>query len=197
VDTLTDRRASRPGRTLAIIAAAIDVAFGVLIGVVRAALSHTGQMHAEGPLPTIALTVLLVAPAALVVIGLLTDNPVLFGVAGIGCGPLVFISVAAVPIWLPGALMIAAYLRARPHTPPAPAMTAALTIGFPAVLIGALVVLLTHYGQYSGTYQGVSEGGDYILPSRAAWAIGLVAIGLAAAALAAASTRESGARTEN
>ena len=198
METLTDHRTSRPGRTLAIIGAAVDLAFGVLIGTVRAALSHTGQMHAEGPLPTIALTLMLIAPAVLVVIGLATDNPLLWGVAGIACGPLAFISIAAVPVWIPGALMVVAFLRGRPAVRVPPRLTVLLMVGFPALLIGALVVLLTHSGRYSGTYQGVTEGGDYILPSRAAVSIALVVAALvAASAVAGPERRESGVRTEN
>jgi hypothetical protein len=49
---------------------------------------------------------------------------------------------------------------------------------FTALLLVALRILITGNGQYTYTYPGGSEGGDYFLPSHATFCILIVAVDL-------------------
>ena len=136
-----------------------------------------------------AFALLLAAPGLLVLTGVATNRPVLFIAAGCACLPLAVISVAAVPIWLPAAGFVVAFVRA-PRARRWTATDSIILVGFPALLLVALSILVAVHGQYTYTYPGGSEGGDYFLPSRAAWTIVVIVADLALAAILAAWTRE-------
>lgn len=175
------RQSPAPGRTVALIAAGADLALALGIGVVRATLVGVGQHRAEGWLPTVALALILAAPGILALIGAATARPVLFGAAGIACLPLAAISIAALPIWLPAIGFFSAFTlasRANLWT-----WADGLTIaGFVALLLVALTMVLASNGQYSYTYPGGgTEGGDYIVPGRAAASIAVVLADIALA----------------
>jgi hypothetical protein len=174
--TVPDHRAS--GTTLAVTGVLADVALAVGLGVLRWSNSQVGQRQAEGALPTLALVSVLMAPGVLALIGVVVARPVLFMVAGIACFPLAIVSIAAVPIWLPAVAFLIAFAQASRSEPPAPWLGALIVASFTALLLVAVLILITGNGQYTYTYSGGSQGGDYLLPSRAALSILLVGLDL-------------------
>jgi hypothetical protein len=91
------------------------------------------------------------------------------------------VSIAAVPIWLPAVAFLIAFVQASRSEPPAPCHGALIVASFTALLLIAVLILITGTGQYTYTYGGGSQGGDYILPSRAALSIVLVGLDLVGA----------------
>jgi len=167
------RRVRTAGTTFAGVGALIDLALAVGLGVLRATNSQVGQRRAEGHLPTLALVIVLAAPGVAALLGVAIARPVLFGAAGFACFPLAFVSIAAVPIWLAGVLFLSAFVRASNNLPPAP-LVGIVLVGFTALLVVALGILITGSGQYTYSYPGGSEGGEYFLPGRATFCILIV-----------------------
>jgi hypothetical protein len=178
IDVMTiSQRHRHPGRWLALTGITFDLAMAVALGALRFANSEPGQRQAEGPLPTLAFVALFAAPGILALTGLTTGRPVLVATGGAACFPFL-ISVAALPFWLPGGLLMAASRR-LPSNPPGREPNPAWSIfGFFVVHGLAAVVLLSAMGQYSYTFSGGSEEGEYYLPSRAAWAVLIIAANL-------------------
>jgi hypothetical protein len=170
--------------TLAVVAAYADLVMAAGVGILRSTHTPFGEYRVEGLLPTFALMLLLAAPGVLALIGAATAQPVLFAVAGVACFPLAIISMAALPIWLPGAGFLISYNRASRASRWSGAQSL-MAASFLAVLLLALVLLVAAKGQYTYTYPGGSEGGDYYLPSRALWTIGVIVADLALAAIVA------------
>jgi hypothetical protein len=167
-----------PGTTLAVVGALADVVLAAGLGVLRTTNSQVGERRAEGPLPTLALVGVLIAPGLLALIGVAKSRPVLFVVAGIASFPLAILSIAAVPIWLPAVLFLIAFVQASGPAPPPPLIGALVVATFTALLLVAVRILTSGTGQYTYTYRGGSQGGDYFLPSHAAIAIVLVGFDL-------------------
>src|ERR1700687_5351513 len=167
-----------PGTTLAVVGVLADVALAVGLGVLRLTNSQVGERRAEGPLPTLALVSVLIAPGVLALIGVAIARPVLFVVAGIACFPLAILSIAAVPIWLPAVVFLIAFIQASGSGPAAPRPWPLFVPGFTALLLIAVRILTTGNGQYTYTYPGGSQGGDYFLPSHATLCILLVGLDL-------------------
>jgi hypothetical protein len=170
----TARRVPTAGTVLAVVGAVADLALAAGLGVLRATNSSVGLRHAEGHLPTLALVIVLAAPGAAALLGVAIARPVLFGAAGFACFPLAVVSVAAVPIWLPGVLFLIAFVRASATRPPAPLLGGTVLVGFTALLLVALRILVTGNGHYTYSYPGGSEGGDYFLPGHATFCILIV-----------------------
>jgi hypothetical protein len=178
VPSLTAHRDRASATRLAAVAAVVDVALAVGLGVVRAVNSGVGQRRAEGPIPTLALVVVLAAPGAVALLGVAVARPVLFGAAGVACWPLAFVSVAALPIWLPALLFLFAFVQASRIRPPPPLVAGLVLAGFTALLLVALRILVTGNGQYTYTFPGGSEGGDYFRPAHATLCIVIVVVDL-------------------
>lgn len=159
---------------LAVVGALADLALAAGLGVLRATNSQVGERRAEGHLPTLALVIVLAAPGVAALLGVAIARPVLFGAAGFACFPLAVVSIAAVPIWLPAVLFLIAFVQASNTRPPAPLLGGIVLVGFTALLLVALRILITGNGQYTYSYPGGSEGGDYFLPSRATFCILIV-----------------------
>jgi hypothetical protein len=166
----------RPGSKPALAGAVTNLALAAGLGAIRATNGSVGERRAEGPLPTVALVVLLAAPGILALIGVATARPVLFGAAGIACLPLAIVSIAAVPIWLPGVLFVIAFVRATSSRCLGPTLAGCIFagFGFTLVLFVALRLLVSGYARYTYDYPGGSEAGDYIRPAHAAWCILIV-----------------------
>jgi hypothetical protein len=172
----------RPGTRPALIGAALNLAIAVGIGVLRATNGSTGENHAEGWLPTIAIAATLAAPGVLALIGVATQRPVLYGAAGVACMPLVIVSVAAFPIVVPGVLLIVAFARAQTLQPAPAWLTGVLLTGFPVPLLVGLWILVTQTAEFTYTFPGGSEGGEYFTPGHAVLCIALVVADVVVAA---------------
>ncbi|MGZ4803774.1 MAG: hypothetical protein ACXV9P_14305 [Acidimicrobiia bacterium] len=169
----------RPGRTVALVAAVVEVAFAVGLGFLRAHNSSVGAWRAEGVLPTLALTALFAAPGILALVGVMIDRPVLWGVAGAGCLPVAIISIAAFPILIPAVVRLIAFALSMFTQPAALAPTLAVFAVFIGLVVVALGIMLGEKGTYSYTYAaGGAEGGEYYLPASAAVVLALVAVAL-------------------
>lgn len=173
----------RPGTKLALVGATADLAMAAGLGAIRATGASAGQAHAEGALPTVAIVVVLAAPGILALIGVAIARPVLFGAAGIACGPLVIVSIVAFPLFVPCVLLIIAFARAARAQPP-PTLLAGLVLGaFPVPLLVGLWILVTETGQFTYNFPGGSEGGEYFTRGHAVLCIVLVAVDLVFASL--------------
>ena len=91
--------------------------------------------------------------------------------------------IAAVPVWIPGALFIVAFVRRAQIESPPPLRVAILVAGFPTFVFGPLLTMITHTSQYTYSFPGGSEGGDYFTPGRAAFAIVVIVADVVAATL--------------
>jgi hypothetical protein len=182
VSSLVTLPGHRPsGTTFAVTGVLADVALAVGLGVLRWTNSQVGERRAEGALPTLALVGVMIAPGVLALIGVAIARPLLFLVAGIACFPLAIVSIAAVPIWVPAVAFLIAFVQASRSEPPAPWLGALIVASFTALLLVAVLILITGTGQYIYTYSGGSQGGDYFLSSRAAVSILLVVLDLVVA----------------
>jgi len=134
-------------------------------------------------IPTIALVVVLAAPGLLGLVALVTRHRTLLLAAGSACLPLGLISIAALPLWIPGALLLLAFLRTAGPARLGPA-SAVITAMFVALLLIALGILVFRTGQYRYTYASGSQEGDFFLPDRAVVSL-LITVGDLAATTAA------------
>jgi hypothetical protein len=166
----------QPGTKLALTGAALDLVIAVGLGVLRTTLGSTGENHAEGWLPTIALSAAVAAPGVLALVGVVLHRPVLYGAAGVACAPLVIVSIAAFPLVVPCVLLVVAFVRAQ-ESGPAPALPTALLLGgFPVPLVAGVWILVTQTAQFTYNFSGGSESGEYFTPAHATLCIVLVVL---------------------
>jgi len=172
----------RSARTLAVAGVVLDLALAVGVGVLRAVNSTGGQRRAEGPLPTIALALVLAAPGIVALVGVVTGRPVLFGAAGIACAPLALVSIAAFPIAVPAGLLLLAFVRGEHAQPSTPLLTGCIIAGFTAMLTVALYTLVTMTAEFSyNAPGGGSESGDYFTRGHAVTSIVIVCVAIVSA----------------
>ena len=172
------RQHRRAGTKPALVGAAIDLVLAAGLGALRATNGSIGERHVEGPLPTLAIVLALAAPGIVAVIGVVIDRPVLFGAAGISCLPLVIVSIAAVPIWIAGALFMVAFARSTSGQRSLSLLGGLVLVGFQAPILVGLWILITETQQYTYNFTGGSEGGDYFTPGHGLLCIALVALDL-------------------
>ena len=166
----------RAGTTLALVGAAMDLALAAGLGVIRTTLSSAGQRHVEGPLPTLALVLALAAPGIVALVGVAIDRPVLFGAASFASWPLAFVSIAAVPIWIPATLFLIAFARAE-TAKRSPSLRAGLILAaFPMPILAGLWLLVVNTRQFTYNFAGGSEGGDYFTPGHGLFCIALITL---------------------
>ncbi len=182
------RVSKRRATNVVLVGVFLDLVVAAGIGIIRTAGSSTGMSRAEGPLPTIALVFAVAAPGIVALVGLATGRPVLYGAAGIACGPLVLVSIAAVPVWIPGVLFLIAFVGAQTAEPTFPLWTGLILGGFPIPLLAGVWILVTETAQYSYSYQGGSESGDYFTAGHAVTCITIVAADIALVSLLARAT---------
>lgn len=175
------------GGRLAFVASAGAIAWAVGLGVLRLLNSQAGQRRAEGVIPTVALVVLLAAPGVLGFVGMAAARPSLFLAAGAACLPLGVVSIAATPIWIAGALLVVAFARSPAAARGNPRAAFCALLFFAGVVLG-VGVLLFRTGEYSYRTATGGQEGEYLLPSRAAAAIVIVATDLAVTVVAARSS---------
>jgi hypothetical protein len=170
---------SRPGTTLAVAGAATDLVLAAALGLVRATHSSVGLRHVEGPLPTVAIVVALAAPGVLALVGVAIRRPILFGAAGFACGPLIIVSVIAFPFLVAGGLLIAAFVRAQTAKLSPGGVVALIFVTFPVTVALGLRTLILQTREFTYTFPGGSEGGEYFTPAHAVVCIAFVVAGIA------------------
>jgi hypothetical protein len=180
----------RPGTALALTGAFLDLALAAAIGVLRAVGGSTGESRAEGLLPTLAIVAALAAPGALALLGIALDRPVLFGAAGLTCGPLILVSIAAFPILIASVVLFVAFGKAT-AAQPLKAVDAIILVGFPIPVLVGLWILVTQTSQYTYNFAGGSEGGEYFTAGHALLCIALVVADVAGACAVTLSARTS------
>jgi hypothetical protein len=180
----------RPGTKTALFGAGFDLMLAAGIGVIRATHGSVGQRHAEGSLPTLAIAIALAAPGVLALVGIAINRPILFGAAGFACGPLIVVSVIAFPFLIASALLILAFIQAQTATLTPLAAVALIFVTFPVSIAIGLRTLIFQTREFTYTYPGGSEGGEYFTPAHAVFCIALVAAGLVFAATLAQFTAE-------
>jgi hypothetical protein len=172
------RQRRRAGTTPAIVGALTDLALAAGLGAIRATHGSIGERHVEGPLPTLAIVIALAAPGIVALIGVVIDRPVLFGAAGIACLPLVIVSIAAVPIWLAGALFMIAFVRATSTQRSLSLLGGLVLVGFQVPILVGLWILITETREFTYNFPGGSEGGEYFTPGHAVICIVIVMLDL-------------------
>jgi len=169
-------RQLRPGSKPALAGAVINLALAAGLGLIRTTNGSVGQRHVEGPLPTLAIVIAVAAPGVLVLIGIAIDRPVLFGAAALACAPLVIVSVAAIPIFLPAVLYFVAFARATNMQRSLSLVDGIVLVGFQAPMLAGLWILITKTGDFTYNFPGGSEGGEYFTRGHAVLCIALVAV---------------------
>ncbi len=158
----------------------VELALAVLLGVVRRSGSDVGQRHVEGPIPAVAIVVVLATPGLLALIGLRTRRPAMICAAGVACLPLAPVSIAVIPIVIPAVLFFAAFARADMTEASGTNVARAVAVTFASAALvlaaGALFVVGMH--QYSYSYGGGGDSGSYVPASHALVAVALVGIDL-------------------
>lgn len=183
------RGGARPGLRFVLVGAALSFALAAGIWAIRTAGASVGARHAEGALPSLAMAFAFAAPGILALIGLAIDRPVLSCAAGFGCFPLVFVSIVAFPVVIPGTLFLLAFADAQATRRSLSIPAYVAIVLFPIPLVAGLWILITHTAQYTyALADGGSEGGDYFTPANAALCIALVAIDIVVVALIARAT---------
>ena len=182
------RLPARPGTKLALAGAIADLAMAAALGAIRAAGASAGQAHAEGALPTVAIVFVLAAPGIVALAGIALARPVLFGAAGFACGPLVIVSILAFPLIVASVLLLVAFAQATrtqlPRTQPLPSLlTGFVLVAFPVPILVGLRILVTETAQYTYTFAGGSEGGEYFTRGHAGLCIALVTADVVVASL--------------
>jgi hypothetical protein len=181
----------RAGTALAGTGAVLDLVLAAAIGGVRVAGGSAGQSRAEGLLPTLAIVAALAAPGVLAVLGIVLDRPALFGAAGLTCGPLIIVSIAAFPILIPCVILFIAFGKATAARP-LKAVDAIVLVGFPVPVLVGLWILITQTSRYTYNFPGGGESGEYFTAGHAALCIALVAadiVGACALAISAPTSR--------
>lgn len=169
------------GTKLALVGVGIDLALAAGLGAIRTAGGSVGMRHAEGPLPTLAMVAAFAAPGVLALIGLAIRRPVLVGAAGFACAPVMFVSIVAFPMLIPGVLLLRAYYQASAATRPPRFVTGFILGGFLVPILVGLWILITQTAQFTYSSGTGSEGGDYFTPAHGAFCIALIVADMAAA----------------
>jgi hypothetical protein len=173
---------ARPGTPWAITGIAIDLFLAALVGLIRNSGGSVGLRHAEGPLPTIAFVVAFAAPGILALIGVVIDRPVLYGAAGFACAPIIVFSIVAFPMIIPCVLLFVAFAKAQTGTRSPSLLAGCILAGFLVPILGGLWKLVTDTAQFTYTFSGGSESGDYSTPHNAALCIAIIAADIVVAA---------------
>ncbi len=118
------------------------------------------------------------APGVLALIGIAVNRPILFGAAGFACGPLIVVSILAFPFLIACVFLVLAFAHAQTAKLSPMAVVALILVTFPVSIAIGLRTLILQTRQYTFTFPGGSEGGDYFTPAHAVLCIALVAIGL-------------------
>ncbi|MGE5654901.1 MAG: hypothetical protein ACM3ZQ_11700, partial [Bacillota bacterium] len=113
----------------------------------------------------------------LALIGIAINRPILFGAAGFACGTLIIVSVIAFPFLIASALLIAAFIQAQTGELSPWAAVALIFVGFPVSVAIGLRTLIFQTGEFTYTFPGGSEGGEYFTPAHAVVCIAFVVAG--------------------
>ncbi len=114
--------------------------------------------------------------------GIVIDRPVLYGAAGSACAPLVVFSIVAFPMVIPCVLLFIAFAKAQTEARSPSFLAGCILAGFLVPIFGALWKLVTDTAQFTYTFAGGSESGDYFTPRNAALCIAIIVADIALAA---------------
>lgn len=98
---------------------------------------------------------------------------------------MIIVSVAAFPLVVPCVLLVVAFAQGQNAQPSSPLLTGLLLGGFPVPILVGLWILITRTGQFTYTFPGGSESGEYFTPAHAGLCIALVVVDVVVACVAA------------
>jgi hypothetical protein len=185
---VVDDRTGLPGRATGhrrvLIGVGVVTTFGLLAGLVRTAGTSAPERSAAGDWGTLALVLVMLAPAALALIGM-DERPWLLVAAGLLLLPMCFLSFSFLffPLLVPAVLFLTDAI-VRPRLEPHPLAQCAGAILSAVLVIAAVVSLFAHQDpvRWSTATQSGSTS-DVITVQEALTSIGFLVAALAVAAL--------------